>query len=313
MELNASSTAADVLAGIDLTHKNAIVTGGSSGIGEETARALTSHGANVTITGRNTEKLATAGERLSEVTGTSVTTGAVDLADQASVRAFAESWLATHDTLHILINNAGIMGLPLARTIEGWELQFATNHLGHFLLTNLLMDALVAAKSSRVVNTSSAGHNVAPVDLKDPNYVQRPYSPLGAYGQSKTANVWFATELDRRFADRGLHAFSAHPGGIGGTSLSRDLAPEFMDEIAAAVAGRTGGLSDSKTLEQGAATQCWAATAAELAGHGGRYLVDCQIAQPGDNIYKNHAPWAYDHAGAVVLWDLSNQLLGTSF
>lgn len=313
MTFAASSTADDVLAAIDLTDKNAIVTGGSGGIGEETARALAAHGANVTITGRSTEKLATAAEQLSNATATSVTTGAIDLADPASVRAFAESWLATHGTLHILINNAGIMGLPLIRTKEGWELQFATNHLGHFLLTNLLIDALLAAESSRVVNTSSAGHNVAPVDLEDPHFLHRSYSPLGAYGQSKTANIWFATELDRRFADRGLRAFSAHPGGIGGTSLSRDLAPEFMDEVAAAVEGRTGGLSDSKTLAQGAATQCWAATAPELAEHGGRYLVDCQIAKPGNIIYKNHAPWAYDQDGAAALWELSNQLLDTSF
>lgn len=313
MPFNASSTADDVLAGLDLTGKTVLITGGSGGIGEETARAFAVRGADVTISARSAKKLAAASERTSQATGNDVSTGVIELAEPDSVRSFAENWLATHDRLDILINNAGIMGIPLTRTPEGWELQFATNHLGHFLLTNLLLDALQAAGSSRVVNTSSAGHNVARVDLDDLNYLERPYSPLGAYGQSKTANVWFATELDRRYADRGVHAFSVHPGGIGGTSLGRNLAPEFMDEVQAAVEGRTGGLSDSKTVGQGAATQCWAATAEELAAHGGSYLVDCQIAEPGDVIYKNHAPWAYDQAGAAGLWNLSNTLLGTDF
>ncbi|MEM9564549.1 MAG: SDR family NAD(P)-dependent oxidoreductase [Actinomycetota bacterium] len=313
MGFDSSSTTDEVLAGQDLTGKTAIVTGGSGGIGEETARALTANGAAVTIAARNADRLAAAAGRIASATGQQVETGVLDLADPASVRAFAETWLSGHRTLDLLMNNAGVMGFPLRRSAEGFELQFATNHLGHFLLTNLLLPALDAAGSARVVNTTSAGHNVSTVDLDDVNYLDRPYSPLGAYGQSKTANIWFASELDRRWADRGVHGFSVHPGGIGGTDLGRDLAPEFMDEIRAAIDGRTDGLSDSKTPTQGAATQCWAATDPALATRGGSYLVDCQIAKPGNNIYKHHAPWAYDTDGAARLWDLSNQLLGTDF
>lgn len=307
-----NSTTDDVLAGIDLTGKTAIVTGASGGLGEETARALAAHGASVTIAARDPDKLAVAARHIRETTGSEVETGVIELDKPASVGAFAGQWLAEHDKLHILINNAGVMGLPLTRTTEGWELHFATNHLGHFLLTNLLVPALKGGAPARVVSVSPSGHNVAAIDFDDVNFEMREYSEITSYCQSKTANIWFANELDRRFKDEGVRAFSLHPGRIR-TDLARHLTEELWNELIQIVKTRSGGYVPTKTIPQGAATSCWAATSPDLDGYGGLYLVDCQIAQPGDNVDKNHASWAYDEEGAAKLWQLSNSLFGTDF
>ena len=312
MTYGATSTTDDVLTGVNLTGKTAIVTGASGGLGEEIARALAAHGANVTIAARSTDRLKNAAERIRANTGRDVGTGLIELDKPAAVRGFAEQWLAEHTSLNFLINNAGIMACPLTRTAEGWEMQFATNHLGHFLLTNLLVPALKAAAPARVVSVSSAGHHLTAVDFEDVNFETREYSEVLAYGQSKTANIWFANELDERLQGDGARAFSLHPGGIH-TDVGRHLTEELLNDIMEIMRTRGGGGAPMKSIPQGAATSCWAATAPDLEGRGGLYLVDCQVAEPGDNINTHHAQWAYDKDGAARLWDLSNEMLETAF
>ena len=312
MKFDSKSTTDQVLDGIDLSGKNAIVTGASGGLGEETARALAAHGADVTLAARSREKLRAAASRIKASSGQDVEVGVLELDKPDSVRAFALDWLARHDRLDILVNNAGVMMCPLTRTAEGWELQFATNHLGHFLLTNLLVPALKRAGSARVVSVASAGHNMATVDFNDVNYDRRSYSAVDAYGQSKTATIWFANELDRRLKRDGIRAFSLHPGGIN-TDLGRHLTPEIYQQLMEIIETRGGGEGENKTPGQGAATSCWAATSPELADKGGLYLADCAVAAPGDHVTKNHAPWAYDETAEGRLWNLSNEMLGTEF
>ena len=306
------STTDEVLAGIDLTGKTIIVTGASGGLGEETARAMAAHGADVTILARSQEKLNAAATRIFESTGNKVKIGVLELHKPDTIRAFAKNWLSHHDKLDILVNNAGIMMCPMTHTEEGWELQFATNHLGHFLLTNLLVPALKKSRSARVISVASGGHNVASVDFDDINYDHRTYSAVEAYGQSKTANIWFSNELDRRLKSDGIRSFSLHPGGIN-TDLGRHLTPEIYEELMEIIRTRGNGEGSNKTIAQGAATSCYAATSPELNGKGGLYLVDCDIAKPGEHVTRNHAPWAYDVKGAVKLWELSNELLGTNY
>ena len=230
----AESTAAEVVDGIDLTGRRAIVTGGASGIGIETARALAGAGAEVTLAVRNVE----AGERTAaDITGTTgnkqVLVARLDLADQASVAAFAAAW---DGPLHILINNAGIMASPLMRTPEGWEMQFATNHLGHFALATRLHGALAAAGGARVVSVSSTAHLRSPVVFEDIHFLERPYEPWAAYGQSKTANVLFAVEATRRWAGDGITVNALMPGGIR-TGLQRYVTDEELDRLRRQAAG----------------------------------------------------------------------------
>ncbi|MEX0285589.1 MAG: SDR family NAD(P)-dependent oxidoreductase [Paracoccaceae bacterium] len=305
------STTDEVLEGIDLNGKTVLVTGGSTGLGAETARALAAKGASVTIVARSATKLASTAERIKTETGQEVETASLELDKPDTIRAFAAEWLKSHDKLDILINNAGIMATPLARTAEGWESQFATNHLGHFLLTNLLADPLKAAGNARVVNLSSAGHMFAPVDLDDPNFETRDYDAMQAYGQSKTANIWFTVGLARRWADAGVTSFAVHPGGIE-TELGRNLEPS----VAAMMEQMIKNFPDIwKTIPQGAATSCWAATTPELNGKTGLYVEDSQISVPmaGDPMQGGHAPYAYDEESANKLWNLSNTLMGTTF
>lgn len=313
MTFDATSTADEVLANIDLTGKHAIVTGGSSGIGEATATALARRGATVTITATTLEEAVEASNRISENAGEHVAKGVLDLSDPHSVRNFGAKWSSRNAKLHMLINNAAVMGVPLTRNGKGWEMQFAANHLGHFVLTNMLAQALCEAGPARVVNTSSALHHIGSVNLDDPNYNDRPYSALGAYAQAATANIWFAAEFDRRFAAKRVRAFAADTGIVSPTDQSIELDPSFNDEVAKAVAGSGIDPENTTTVEQAAATQCWAATAPELARQGGKYLAGCQIAELGDINPTTHAAWAYDEAGASALWDLSNRLLGTKF
>ena len=296
----AQSTAADVIAGIDLTGRRVIVTGGASGIGVATARALAGAGAEVTLAVRNTA----AGERTAEdivaTTGNKqVLVAALDLADQASVAAFTAAW---QGPLHILVNNAGVMASPEMRTPEGWELQFATNHLGHFALATGLHDALASAGDARVVSVSSSAHLRSPVVFEDIHFRERAYQPWLAYGQSKTANVLFAVEATRRWADDGITVNALMPGGIR-TNLQRYVSDEELARLRAASGAQA---RPWKTVEQGAATSVLVATSPLLAGIGGRYFEDCQEAQvnrPGQP--TGVAAYALDPEAAQRLWRVS--------
>jgi NAD(P)-dependent dehydrogenase (short-subunit alcohol dehydrogenase family) len=293
------STAAEVIAGVDLTGKRAIVTGASSGIGVETARALADAGAEVTLAVRDT----TAGNRVAADIGGRVGVGALDLSDLASISAFTDAW---RGPLHILVNNAGVMAIQeLTMSASGHEMQFATNHLGHFALAVGLYDALAAAGGARIVSVSSAGHLRSPVVFDDIDFAFRDYDPLGAYGQSKTANVLFAVEATRRWSTEGIAANALMPGGIA-TPLQRHLPREYAEQ--ALKAFRAGG-SDFKTVEQGAATSTLLAASPLLDGIGGRYFENCNEARvvdrrggPGTG---GVAPYALDPSNAERLWDLS--------
>jgi NAD(P)-dependent dehydrogenase (short-subunit alcohol dehydrogenase family) len=303
------STAAEVVAGIELTGTRAIVTGGSSGIGVETARALASAGAEVTLAVRNTEAGArTAAEITSKTGNAAVAVTHLDLADPRSIAAFVAGWSGPLD---LLVNNAGVMALPeLQLTPQGWELHFATNHLGHFALAVGLHDALAAAADgARIVSLSSRAHLRSPVVFDDVNFASRPYDPMAAYGQSKTANVLFAVEANRRWSDDGITANALHPGAILETNLSRHLGTDFLNEL---IESRT---YTFKTTEQGAATSVLVATSPLLEGIGGRYFDDCNEAPV---IEADEAAWttqagvasyALDPANATRLWKLSEGTL----
>ncbi|WP_328420231.1 SDR family NAD(P)-dependent oxidoreductase [Streptomyces sp. NBC_00443] len=304
----AASTADDVLHGIDLTGKLAIVTGGYSGLGLETARALTKAGAHVVVPAR---RRAAAEEALSGLAGVEV--DELDLGDLESVRGFAERFLASGRTVDIVIDNAGIMACPETRVGPGWEAQFATNHLGHFALVNRLWPAIEPG-GARVVSVSSRGHHLSGIRWDDVHWRQG-YDKWEAYGQAKTANVLFAVHLDKLGADHGVRAFSLHPGGIL-TPLQRHLAKEEMVE--------RGWIDEQgnmlhpeafKTAEQGAATQVWAATSPQLNGMGGVYLEDCDIAEPASDDAADPSgvkAWATDPEQAARLWTLSAELTGVN-
>jgi NAD(P)-dependent dehydrogenase (short-subunit alcohol dehydrogenase family) len=303
-----SSTAAEVIAGVDLSGKRAIVTGASSGIGVETARALAGAGAAVTLAVRNAE----AGERVADeirqsIGNGAVTVGALELSDLDSVRAFAAAWSGPLD---ILVNNAGVMAIQeLTLSASGHEMQFATNHLGHFALAIGLHDALAAADSARVVSVSSGGHLRSPVVFDDIDYAFRDYDPFGAYGQSKTANVLFAVEATRRWASDGIVANALMPGGIA-TPLQRHLPEHYAAQ--ALDAFRAAG-TDFKSVEQGAATSALLAASPLLEGVGGRYFEDCnetvRVDRRGKPGQGGVAPYALDPANAERLWQLSLTLI----
>ena len=300
------STAAEVVEGIDLSGKRAVVTGGSSGIGIETARALAGAGAEVTLAVRNVDAgVATAADIGATTRDAALRVGELDLADPRSVARFAADW---DGPLDILVNNAGVMMIPdLRLTPDGWELQFATNHLGHFALAYDLHDALAAADGARIVSLSSRGHLQSPVVFDDINFDFRPYDPALAYGQSKTANVLFAVEANRRWAGDGITANAVHPGAIE-TNLARYLDPGVLEQARASRAYRY------KTPEQGAATSVFVATSPLLEGIGGRYFVDCNEApvvhrNETDRSGTGVAAYALDPANARRLWELSEATL----
>jgi NAD(P)-dependent dehydrogenase (short-subunit alcohol dehydrogenase family) len=307
---NRESTALEVVAGIDLTGRRAIVTGGSSGIGVETTRALAAAGAEITLAVRNTD----AGDRtaadISTTTGNPVHVGLLDLAERRSVATFIAGWTRPLD---LLINNAGVMLPDLRRTPEGWELTFATNHLGHFALALGLHDALAAAGDARIVSLSSAGHRRSPVIFDDINFTSRPYEPGVAYGQSKTANVLFAVEATRRWASDGITANAVQPGPVAATNLNRHLDTDALAAVQAS-APYAETFDESKvrykTAEQGAATSVFVATSPLLAGIGGRYFEDCNQAPlidpdaPNSSIF-GVAAYALDPANANRLWEMS--------
>jgi NAD(P)-dependent dehydrogenase (short-subunit alcohol dehydrogenase family) len=299
------TTAREVLGARRLDGTTAIVTGGYAGVGLETTRVLVSAGASVIVPARSLDKARAA---TAELPGVAVES--LDLADPASVAAFAQRFVASGQPLHLLINNAGIMATPLARDARGFEAQFATNHLGHFQLTVRLWPALQKARGARVVALSSRGHARASVDLEDPGFQKRPYDKWQAYGQSKTANALFALALDRRGQAQGVRAFSVHPGAIL-TELMRS-----MDEEERRVAiERAGQLAAVKTIEQGASTSVWCATSPQLAGKGGVYCEDTDIAQavPADHPGGTGVrPWAMDPELAERLWQKSEQWTGVA-
>jgi NAD(P)-dependent dehydrogenase (short-subunit alcohol dehydrogenase family) len=299
----ATTTAAEAVAGVDLTGKLAVVTGGYSGIGLETTRALTGAGAHVVVPAR---RRATAEAALAGLENVEV--DELDLGDLESVRGFAERFLATGRRIDLLIANAGIMACPETRVGPGWEAQFATNHLGHFALVNRLWPAI--ADGARVVSLSSRGHHNSPIRWDDVHFTHG-YDKWEAYGQAKTANVLFAVHLDELARSRDVRAFALHPGGIM-TPLQRHLSRAemvergWMDE-----AGTM--LVEFKTPEQGAATTVWAATSPQLAGLGGLYLEDCDVAEllDGEGMTASGVrPYAVDRAQAARLWTLSAELTG---
>ena len=309
MAFGAESTTDEVLAGVRLDGKHAFITGATGGLGIETARALAAAGASVTIAGRSPEKIDTALKTLREqVSGASFDAQQLDLASLSSIADAAKAVVSRGQQIDILINNAGVMMCPEGQTADGFETQFGTNHLGHFALTAQLMPAV--ADGARVVTLSSGAHLRGSVDFDALNWQSRDYDPQLAYAQTKTANVWFASELQRRYGDR-LLSLSLHPGVIM-TDLARHLTEEIITEMRASFSGA--GIVP-KTVPQGAATSVWAATAPELADHGGAYLADCQIAPPTseDEPRGGHAPWAYDRAGAEQLWRRSEELTGVAF
>jgi NAD(P)-dependent dehydrogenase (short-subunit alcohol dehydrogenase family) len=309
---DATSTTADVMEGISLAGKLAVVTGASSGLGTQTCRALAAAGAAVLMLARDGDKLAAVAQQLQQDNPAAILhTATMDLADLDSVRTTAAEILAEHAQIHLLINNAGVMACPLARTAQGYEMQFGTNHLGHFLFTCLLVPALVAGAPGRVVTLSSAGHKIADVNLDDSAYIVREYDKWQAYGESKTANALFAVGLDARLADKGVRSFAVHPGAIM-TGLGR-----HMDEADYQVLMSRQPVGEKlvfKSVEQGAATSVWAATSPELAARGGVYLEDCQIAVPATpDSSAGVESYALDAAAAERLWAVSEVLVGQSF
>ncbi|WP_406437932.1 oxidoreductase [Streptomyces sp. NBC_01613] len=312
----AASTAEEVIKGVDLTGKVAVVTGGYSGIGLETARVLRSAGAEVVVPARDLERARAA---LKDVPGAEVEY--LDLMDPASIDAFAEKFLASGRPLHIQVNSAGIMATPLTRDARGYEAQFATNHLGHFQLVDRLWPALVAAGEARVVAVSSRGFRFGGVDFDDLHFEHRPYEPFAAYGQSKTANALFAVELDRRGRAEGVRSFSVHPGTIVDTGLAKHVSAEVvraagvLDEHGRPVRDPARQL---KTVPQGAATSVWCATSPRLAGLGGVYCENCDVsplvAEADEAAWRAGAetpgvlPYVVDPEAAARLWEVSERL-----
>lgn len=306
------TTTDQVLEGIDLTEARALVTGGTAGLGVETARTLAAHGAAVTLTARNMERGEQVAAQIRESTGNeAVDVMELELGSLASVRAFTDAYLARYDTLNLLINNAGVMACPQGSTEDGFEMQFGTNHLGHFLMTSRLVPALLKGSPSRVVALSSRAHHMAPVDFDDLDFSQRGYNKWAAYGQSKTANVLFAVALDARLKDRGVRAYAVHPGVIE-TELSRHMDADDRAMINAR-AEQVGNWT-LKSVTAGAATSVYAATAPELENQGGIYLEDCGVA-PIENEATSHGVRAYalELSTAEQLWQVSEELVGESF
>ncbi|MEO1408066.1 MAG: oxidoreductase [Pseudomonadota bacterium] len=307
---HAKSTATEVLDGIDLSGKNAVVTGGYSGIGIETVKALAAAGAKVTVPARRVEA---AEEALGDVSG-DIEIASMDLADIPSVRKFAEDYSSTARPLHILINNAGIMACPETRIGPGWEAQFGTNHLGHMALTLGLAQALQKADGARVVCLSSTAHIRSDVIWDDPHYKSREYEKWEAYGSAKSANALFALGVDQKAQQFGVRSFSVHPGGIF-TPLQRHLPDEEM--VALGWKNPDGTIPEMvqmmfKTPEQGASTATWAATSPKLEGKGGVYCEDCDVAKLAteDSQRWEHArEWICDDEKAERLWEMSEKML----
>ena len=313
----AKSTTDDVLAGVDLTGKRVLVTGVSAGLGVETARALAAHGASVVGAARNLGKArdATAPVRAAVKGGATLELIELDLASLKSVRAAADRLIKDGRTFDAVIANAGVMATPKGVTADGFETQFGTNHLGHFVFVNRI--AALIKPGGRLVNLASIGHHRADVDLDDPNFERTPYTEFGAYGRSKTANILFAVEFDRRHRARGVRATAVHPGGIQ-TELGRHMTPELIQQMMASInQNRPAGAPpfEFKTVPQGAATTVWAGFVASADAVGGRYCEDCHVAElnADPTIRAGVRPYAVDPERAKALWAKSEAMVGERF
>jgi len=309
-----TTTTSEVIEGTDLTGRTALVTGATTGLGLETATTLAGAGAAVLVGCRNLDKGDAAMAAIREVVpGAELEPAVMDLADLATVRACADAIVAGHERLDLLINNAGVMFTPEGRTADGFETQLGTNHLGHFVLTNRLIPLLRAAAPARIVNLSSAGHGFGDIRWDDPHFEQDPYDKFEAYGQSKTANILFTVELDRRLAGAGVRAYAVHPGMIM-TELARHMDAGDMEELGeratrrdADRASASSGGPEFKTIPQGAATTVWAAVAPELDDRGGVYCADAEVRD------EEVAAYALDPDAAQRLWTMSEELVGETF
>jgi NAD(P)-dependent dehydrogenase (short-subunit alcohol dehydrogenase family) len=316
----ATSTTDDVLAGVDLSGKRVLVTGVSAGLGVETARALAAHGAQVVGAARDVAKAerAATGIRAQAAGGGGLELVELDLASLKSVRACADGLIAAGRPFDAVIANAGVMRTPFGHTADGFETQFGTNHLGHFVLVNRI--ASLIAPGGRLVNVASSGHRYSDIDLDDPGFERTPYDPTIAYGRSKTANILFAVEFDRRHKTRGVRATALHPGGIL-TELGRHMAPGELDatveQINAQLAAEGRPPFQFKTIPQGAATSVWAAFVAPAGEVGGRYCEDCQVSQVTEGLISPVSPgvrpYALDPEHAKALWARSEALVGEHF
>ena len=313
----ATSTTDDVLEGVNLKGKRVLVTGVSAGLGVETARALAAHGADVVGAARDLSKAkaATAGVRAG-ANGGGFELVELDLASLDSVRVCANALVDNGKPFDLVIANAGVMACPYGKTADGFETQFGTNHLGHFVLVNRI--ASLMKGGSRLVNLSSAGHRYSNVDLNDPDFERTPYDPWAAYGRSKTANILFAVEFDRRHKANGVRATAVHPGGIQ-TELSRHIGDEGMKQLIERVSAATRAAGEPdfkfKSIPQGAATSVWAGAVAAADEVGGRYCEDCHVAEIEPDAAKRAGvkPYALNPERAQALWAKSEQMVGECF
>jgi len=319
----ATSTADDVLSGVNLKGKRILVTGASAGLGVETTRSIAAHGAEVIGAARDLNKAKVATEQVRKdaaANGGSFELIELDLANLKSVRACADRLLAKGDAFDVVIANAGVMATPFGHTADGFETQFGTNHLGHFVLVNRI--ASLIRDGGRLINLSSAGHRYSNVDLNDPNFERTSYEPFVAYGRSKTANILFAVAFDKRHRDRGVRAAAVHPGGIK-TELGRYVEPGRMEkvirEINQQLAAQGKGPFQWKSIPQGAATSVWAAVVARAEEIGGRYCENCRVGNtvPDDTpitvLSEGVRGYALDAKNAEALWKKSEELVAESF
>jgi len=317
----ATSTTNDVIKGIDLGGKTAMITGGYAGIGLETTKTLVAAGATVIVPARDVEK---AGKNLAGIANVELAT--LDLMNPVSIDRFAEKFLDSNRPLHLLINNAGIMWVPLRRDSRGFESQLATNHLGHFQLTARLWPALKKATNARVITVSSFGHQMAPFNFEDPNFNHREYQTLLGYGQSKTANNLFTVEFDKRATDFGVRAYSVHPGSVLGTDLAREAPMDLFKQMGTHDADGnifTEVARKLKTISQGAATTVWCATSPDLDEIGGVYCENGDVSELDlGNIEHKYddpltlrgvQPYSLDKLNAAKLWRLSEEMTGITF
>jgi NAD(P)-dependent dehydrogenase (short-subunit alcohol dehydrogenase family) len=319
----ATSTTEDVLSGVNLRGKRILVTGVSAGIGVETARSLAAHGAQVVGAARDLAKAEAATAQVRKDAAAhdgSFALVALDLASLASVRACADGLLAEGKLFDVVIANAGVMATPFGQTADGFETQFGTNHLGHFVFVNRIASLIGAG--GRLINLSSSGHRFSNVDLQDPNFERTPYDPFLAYGRSKTANILFAVAFDRRHRERGVRAAAVHPGGIQ-TELGRHMDPAHLQAMIEQMNQQRAAAGEPpfqwKTIPQGAATSVWAGVVAPADEIGGRYCENCHVGKmvPDDAnisaISEGVRGYALDPNGAEALWKKSEELTGESF
>ena len=317
----ATSTTDEVLNGVDLTGKRILITGVSAGLGVETARAMAAHGAQVVGAVRDIDKAHAATEQVRAQAGPGggLELLELDLSSLASVRACANALLTIGKPFDLVIANAGVMACPKGVTTDGFETQFGTNHLGHFVLVNRI--ASLFKPGSRLVNLSSAGHRYSDVDLEDPNFEHSPYQEFVAYGRSKTANILFTVEFDRRHRDQGVRATAVHPGGIR-TELGRHMKPQALQQMVDAINAANSKAGQPafewKTIPQGAATSVWAGVVAPAVDVGGRYCEDCHVADVVEdggalNIRSGVRRYALDPERARALWAKSEEMVNERF